>query len=265
MRKRDRIQVSVLLLFLGLLAAVPVTAEVVLRFTPPDQTIPLGGSGSLSVMLDDTLDVRTVEVLAQYDAGVLLSVAGNPGQLFIDTGCLLFKPFVDEPPGEWYGVVVILGADCWLTGPGELYRWDFEGIGNGYSAVTAFEVRLYDPEANLIADVSLEHAYVFVGDGTGMPAAGPAQLHLDLHPNPFNPSTRVSFGAPVAGPAFLEVFDLSGRRLAEIWRGTLDGSDMSVVWDGRDMRGRELSSGVYLLRLRGADGRSASRRAVLLR
>ncbi len=248
------------------IAVLPVQAAVELRFDPLDQIIPVGGLASLSVILDEALDVRTVEVWAEFNEETLLSLGGTPGTLFTGTGCQLFTDFVDDTtPGQWYGASVIIGNNCWLTGPGQLYRWDFEGIAPGFSTVTALEVRLYDPAANLIEAVSLQPTHVFVGTGTGLPPIPETRLSLDLNPNPFNPETRVQFSGP-AGAARLAVYDLAGKEIGEIWSGALDGErPLAATWDGRDAAGAMQASGVYLLRLESAGGEIATRRAVLIK
>jgi len=67
-------------------------------------------------------------------------------------------------------------------------------------------------------------------------------------PNPFNPQTVISFAVPEAGAVELGVYDLCGR-LVRSWNEDAAAGEHSVTWDGRDAGGREVSAGVYLLRL----------------
>jgi hypothetical protein len=80
----------------------------------------------------------------------------------------------------------------------------------------------------------------------GAPAAAVA---LRAFPNPFNPSTRLDFVLPAAGPVRLAVYDVAGRRLAVLHEGPLPAGPALFEWDGRDGEGRELPSGIYLARL----------------
>ena len=75
----------------------------------------------------------------------------------------------------------------------------------------------------------------------------------DLHaaPNPFNPSTRVSFTMPADGAVRLTVHDLQGRLVRTLVDGVRNAGEHSIVFDGRDMAGRSLASGVYLVRAQG--------------
>ncbi len=78
-----------------------------------------------------------------------------------------------------------------------------------------------------------------------------ATLRLDQPvPNPFNPSTTVSFALPADGPVSLAVYDLRGRlvrRLVDEFR--IAGSHF-FEWDGTDNRGVEAAAGTYVFRLK---------------
>lgn len=78
----------------------------------------------------------------------------------------------------------------------------------------------------------------------------PAPLSLlHNHPNPFNPSTTLSFTLPDPGRVLLAVYDITGRKVrtlvSESWRA----GSHTVIWDGRDDAGNAVASGVYLSRL----------------
>ena len=67
-----------------------------------------------------------------------------------------------------------------------------------------------------------------------------------------------------AGPARLEVFALTGQRLAVLHQGPEKAGLHRLRWDGRDDRGRPLASGVYVYRLVTADA-VQTRKLTLLR
>ena len=60
------------------------------------------------------------------------------------------------------------------------------------------------------------------------------------------------------------MFDLSGRRVRELREPRLEAGPHALIWDGRDARGDEVASGVYLLRLT-TDSGVDTRRVALLR
>ena len=69
-------------------------------------------------------------------------------------------------------------------------------------------------------------------------------------PNPFNPSTTISFTLPVAGRIDLSVYSITGQKVRTLLIGPMTAGTHSVVWDGRDDSGNTMSSGVYLTHLR---------------
>ena len=87
------------------------------------------------------------------------------------------------------------------------------------------------------------------------PAGTPDRFTLEQnYPNPFNPTTTISFTMPAAGTATLRVYSLIGQEVATLVNGPVSAGPNSVVWNGRDVAGRSLSSGLYFYRLRATAG-----------
>jgi hypothetical protein len=87
---------------------------------------------------------------------------------------------------------------------------------------------------------------------------------LPNFPNPFNPETRIEYHLAEKGSVFLEIYDVTGRRVRSLVRGELDTGVHEQVWDGTDDAGRPVTSGVYVCRL--AAGKFAiSRKMILIR
>jgi hypothetical protein len=100
---------------------------------------------------------------------------------------------------------------------------------------------------------------------TGVPGSGPRPNALRLrqnYPNPFRSETHIAFTLPGAGAVSLDVFDVSGRRVANLVRGVLPAGTHVVPWRGAS--NRLLHAGIYFCRLEW-NGRSQTQRMVLLR
>jgi hypothetical protein len=108
-----------------------------------------------------------------------------------------------------------------------------------------------------------ERRLLFVSEPIETPAARLA-LYQN-RPNPFNPSTTISFSLPSELVVSLEVYDVSGRLVARpIGAEKLGPGLHSVRWNGTDTRGAGVSSGIYIYRL--AAGKSViSRKMVFLK
>ena len=85
------------------------------------------------------------------------------------------------------------------------------------------------------------------------PVSSGAVLH-PAYPNPFNPATTVVFDLPASGHVSLEIFSVRGEHVATLYRGWISGGRHTMKWSGVDQRGDRVASGVYLARLRTADG-----------
>jgi len=99
-----------------------------------------------------------------------------------------------------------------------------------------------------------------IDDGVGVPRLA---LFQNV-PNPFSPSTRIVYSLPAPARVTIDVYDVSGRRVARLVDEEKPAGEHRVAWDGRTLRGEEAASGVYFYRLR-ADGREIDRRMILIR
>ncbi len=93
----------------------------------------------------------------------------------------------------------------------------------------------------------------------------PDRLHLEQnYPNPFNSSTMLRYQIVEAGEVRLDIYNLAGQHV-KTWRHAVHKPGVYVrTWDGRDERGRPVSSGLYLARLQ-ASGMTQARKMALLK
>ena len=252
---------AVLMLGLGLVSVAG--AEPVLRWLQPPGTLLVGEPVDLAIMLDDTLAVRTFEVEIQLDGAVIEASEGQAGSLF--EGLALYTDFENPEAGTWYAYVVVLGADEWAVGPGELFRWTIMPLAEGGTALATVDLGLRPPGGGDYPDASLPWTVLDVGDVTAALRPASPIASLRAHPNPFNPRTVLEIDAAASGPARLEVFDLRGRLVAELWHGVLPQGRWQMPWDARARGGMALGSGTYVLHLAGPTGTLATRRVTLLR
>jgi hypothetical protein len=99
-------------------------------------------------------------------------------------------------------------------------------------------------------------------DGDGLPRR--FALYRNV-PNPFNPSTVIRYDvAPGGARVTLRIFDVNGTVIRTLVDEMQTAGRKDVVWDGRDDRGRQVSSGVYFYRLSASDFHM-SRKMMLLK
>jgi flagellar hook assembly protein FlgD len=70
---------------------------------------------------------------------------------------------------------------------------------------------------------------------------------LTNYPNPFNGSTVIEFSGFTGENNSVEIFDIAGRLVRKIPLGNSN----SVIWEGRDRSGDDVSAGIYFARVTG--------------
>ena len=83
-------------------------------------------------------------------------------------------------------------------------------------------------------------------------------------PNPFNPVTTIRFGLPEGSYVNITIVDILGRGIRELVNEEKPAGFHTVVWDGKDESGMDVSSGMYFYTLNGG-GFSKAQKMILLR
>ena len=79
-----------------------------------------------------------------------------------------------------------------------------------------------------------------------------SQLHQN-HPNPFNPTTTISFSLQNNSNIELSIYNLKGQKVKQLVIDQLSAGEHSVVWDGKDGNNKPVTSGIYFYKLEAGD------------
>lgn len=74
---------------------------------------------------------------------------------------------------------------------------------------------------------------------------------LDAYPNPFNPSTTIEYEIAKPMEIELKIYDVLGREIWSVNKERKESGSYMIQWNGRNMEGRELASGIYIVNING--------------
>ncbi|MEF3694145.1 MAG: FlgD immunoglobulin-like domain containing protein [Candidatus Cloacimonadota bacterium] len=77
----------------------------------------------------------------------------------------------------------------------------------------------------------------------------PAMSQLVNYPNPFNPTTTISFNTTAVSPVSVKIYNIKGQLVKTLHRGELAPGRHELIWDGRDNSNRSVASGVYFTKI----------------
>ena len=188
-----------------------------------------------------TVSEATVTTDADGRAATTLTLGPQPGintvQVMVDRLESVYFTAIAEATPDFNGDGVTDLADFYLFAEafgGSDPRFDLDGNGSVDLADFYLLAESFGPTARAkLAAMAKELI--------GLPD-GP-QLRQNA-PNPFNSGTVITWFQLQPGPARLEVFALTGQRVAVLQEGPAKAGIHRLRWDGRVDRGRPLASGV---------------------
>jgi hypothetical protein len=134
--------------------------------------------------------------------------------------------------------MTLMGTGACIDGRGELLRVNLDGPHDlGGVEISARNT------VNAKIEISL--------DGTSDVENIPLAYHLSgNYPNPFNPTTEISFDLPEPQMVELVVYAVNGHLVATLKNEPLPAGRHSVTWTGRNDAGERVASGIYFCRLK---------------
>jgi hypothetical protein len=73
------------------------------------------------------------------------------------------------------------------------------------------------------------------------------------YPNPFNASTMIKFGLPIAGHVELSIYNILGKKVITLLDQDYQAGNHGVIWNGQNATGQPVSSGIYFFRLKSGE------------
>jgi len=254
------------ILLVTILMSIPFATQGV----PIEWPVSEGGNGHFYEVINESSTWFTAETAAGMmvhgnSNGYLATIASQSEWDF-----LIDSFVIPESNGFWVGGYQPDGSPepgggwTWVTGE----PWDFTvwrpGEPNNSGNEDGIEIRGSGWNDNV--RTVMRSGYVVEYSGGVSPVGNEMTSVTMLHPcvpNPFNPTTGISFEIATASHARLRVFDVAGRLVQTLVDKRCAAGRHTVTWDGRDSAGRALASGTFLYRLEAGDYVSMKRMTLL--
>ncbi|HYJ32294.1 MAG TPA: PKD domain-containing protein, partial [Candidatus Binatia bacterium] len=225
-------------------------------------------------------DSALVRVAAGYPVRAFLSPAGRP--LVSVAGNERFPVFVESPESTYTAqeidpASIVVGRSETFPGAGVVNGRDARLGDSDKNGVPDLEVALSgDALRSLVAsasgrselDLNVEGRLTGGGHLVGslrLTALGtPAKSgRAVVGPNPMNPAGTFYFDVPRSGPVSVRIYEVGGRLVRTLVDATVPAGPMTVSFNGRDGKGRELATGIYFYRIETTGGRQVGRISLL--
>lgn len=152
-----------------------------------------------------------------------------------------------------------LGFKYWYNS-----RFECLNVGNRTMQIDDVAFSVANPQVRVMNYWDYCSDLVGVPDDGGPRPSGATWAVLRQNvPNPFNPTTLISFELKKAGPTTLTIYDVTGRKVRALVSDDLTAGEHSIVWDGTDGSGGPVSSGLYFYELAQGGLRMTKRMVIL--
>ena len=100
------------------------------------------------------------------------------------------------------------------------------------------------------------------GHGPGLPRVAALSQN---YPNPFNPSTTIKYQVPERSQVSIKIYDVRGRLVQTLVNDVKDVGNYSIQWNGREISGQKVSSGIYLYTMETGNNFKSTKKMVVLK
>jgi len=91
------------------------------------------------------------------------------------------------------------------------------------------------------------------------------EFMLTNYPNPFNPTTTISFSILDESNVELSIYNIKGQKIKSLLCNQIAAGEHSIVWNGDNDSGKKVGSSVYLYKLNVDDKTEAVKKCMLLK
>ncbi len=106
--------------------------------------------------------------------------------------------------------------------------------------------------------------YMLKMDGASLSETPSPKLYMANYPNPFNPETTIRYSLPQDANISLDIYNVKGQKVRNLFGGAKTLGDHSCVWDAKDDNGAGVACGMYFAVLN-YNGKQISHKLMLMK
>ncbi len=137
-------------------------------------------------------------------------------------------------------------------------EYDFYDLVNG-DYYDAGVKAIYDDGTSELVEIN------FLAEITGAGNILPLVTKLTgNYPNPFNPTTTISFSTKEAGHVSINIYNMKGQLVKTLINENLEEDYHDVIWNGKDNSNKTVSSGIYFYKMKSGNY-TATKKMILMK
>jgi hypothetical protein len=207
------------------------------------------------VIRNEAVSLKGMRVVVDYGFANELMAVERGGLVAKESGH--FFGMVPADRGKVDIGIAALGVDRPIEGSGEVAR-----IAVRAPSSEPVRVRLEEVE---LRNIDNEGETVELPEEVAMPFAPTVSALLQNHPNPFNPTTVLTYDVATPGRVTIRIYDVAGRFVRTLVDAHTGVGRHRVEWDGLDATGTPVGSGIYFYRMTAPGYEPVARKMLLLK
>ncbi len=215
--------------------------DILSRLVVKDIMVNPGEEFIVPIQVEDVSELYSAELGLSYDNSLLSLESVTPGDLL--SGCYFEKNLT---PGE---IRLAAAGTQPIQGSGDLAYLTFKVLPQAQEGTTT-ELQV----SRFCLNEASTGGFAFnvsIGSGT---TTHPIEFSLaQNYPNPFNPETEIGFSLPVDCRVQLRIYNVTGQLVKVLYQKDYPAGAHSISWDGTNMKGENVGSGIYFYRMEAGD------------
>ncbi len=95
-------------------------------------------------------------------------------------------------------------------------------------------------------------------------AIEPGQYSIkNIYPNPFNPSTTISFSLPIRSQVELTIYNILGEKIVTLESKIFETGSHQTIWNGNNNNGSNVGSGIYFFKMKSENFQQVKKLTIL--